>query len=82
VRLLIKVPNEPENEQWKLTGQTITVEIDVKDAMKQAKVKIMVKSTFQYVIFLVFNIITISGNFENASWETTIKSTCSWFCQG
>ncbi|EEY68150.1 splicing factor 3 subunit, putative [Phytophthora infestans T30-4] len=42
VRLIVKVPNDPDNAQWKLTGQTLTVELDVKDNMRTLKQKLMV----------------------------------------
>ncbi|KAI9998340.1 hypothetical protein PInf_002722 [Phytophthora infestans] len=41
VRLIVKVPNDPDNAQWKLTGQTLTVELDVKDNMRTLKQKLM-----------------------------------------
>ncbi|POM77411.1 Splicing factor 3 subunit [Phytophthora palmivora] len=42
VRLVVKVPNDPDNAQWKLEGQTLTVELDVKDNMRTLKQKLMV----------------------------------------
>ncbi|KAG3224197.1 hypothetical protein PC129_g5139 [Phytophthora cactorum] len=41
VRLIVKVPNDPDNAQWKLEGQTLTVELDVKDKMRTLKEKLM-----------------------------------------
>ncbi|ETM46488.1 hypothetical protein L914_08626 [Phytophthora nicotianae] len=41
VRLVVKVPNDPDNAQWKLEGQTLTVELDVKDNMRTLKQKLM-----------------------------------------
>ncbi|KAG3161149.1 hypothetical protein PI126_g6574 [Phytophthora idaei] len=41
VRLIVKVPNDPDNAQWKLEGQTLTVELDVKDKMRTLKGKLM-----------------------------------------
>ncbi|KAE9028888.1 hypothetical protein PF011_g1354 [Phytophthora fragariae] len=41
VRLMVKVPDDPENAQWKLEGQTLTVELDVKDNMRTLKQKLM-----------------------------------------
>lgn len=40
VRLAIKVPNDPDNAQWKLAGQTVHVEIDVKANMRSVKEKL------------------------------------------
>ncbi|OWZ19584.1 Splicing factor 3 subunit [Phytophthora megakarya] len=42
VRLLVKVPNDPDNAQWKLEGQTLTLELDIKDNMRTLKQKLMV----------------------------------------
>ncbi|EGZ25148.1 hypothetical protein PHYSODRAFT_481939 [Phytophthora sojae] len=42
VRLVVKVPNDPDNAQWKLEGQTLNVEVDVKDNMRTLKQKLMV----------------------------------------
>ncbi|RLN46397.1 hypothetical protein BBJ28_00014764 [Nothophytophthora sp. Chile5] len=42
VRLVVNVPNEPDNAQWKLEGQALTVELDVKDNMRTLKQKLMV----------------------------------------
>ncbi|RLN20446.1 hypothetical protein BBJ28_00023962 [Nothophytophthora sp. Chile5] len=42
VRLVVNVPNEPDNAQWKLEGQVLTVELDVKDNMRTLKQKLMV----------------------------------------
>ncbi|CAH0480630.1 unnamed protein product [Peronospora belbahrii] len=41
VRLVVKVPNDPDNAQWKLEGQTLTIELDVKDNMRTLKQKLM-----------------------------------------
>ncbi|KAE9038902.1 hypothetical protein PR003_g3846 [Phytophthora rubi] len=41
VRLMVKVPDDPDNAQWKLEGQTLTVELDVKDNMRTLKQKLM-----------------------------------------
>ncbi|CAI5727485.1 unnamed protein product [Hyaloperonospora brassicae] len=41
VRLVVKVPNDPDNAQWKLGGQTLTIELDVKDSMRTLKEKLM-----------------------------------------
>ncbi|KAG6621971.1 Splicing factor 3 subunit [Phytophthora cinnamomi] len=41
VRLVVKVPNDPDNAQWKLEGQTLTMEVDVKDNMRTLKQKLM-----------------------------------------
>lgn len=42
MRLVVKVPNDPDNAQWKLEGQTLNVEVDVKDNMRTLKQKLMV----------------------------------------
>ena len=42
VRLVVNVPNDPDNAQWKLEGQALTVELDVKDNMRTLKQKLMV----------------------------------------
>ncbi|POM70734.1 Splicing factor 3 subunit, partial [Phytophthora palmivora] len=47
VRLVVKVPNDPDNAQWKLEGQTLTVELDVKDNMRTLKQKLMVSADLQ-----------------------------------
>lgn len=39
---MVKVPDDPDNAQWKLEGQTLTVELDVKDNMRTLKQKLMV----------------------------------------
>jgi splicing factor 3A subunit 1 len=44
VRLVVKVPNDPDNAQWKLEGQTLDVELDVKDNMRTLKQKLMVSA--------------------------------------
>ncbi|KAL3664112.1 hypothetical protein V7S43_010996 [Phytophthora oleae] len=41
VRLVVKVPNDPDNAQWKLEGQTLNVEVDVKDTIRTLKQKLM-----------------------------------------
>ncbi|RLN45004.1 hypothetical protein BBO99_00006658 [Phytophthora kernoviae] len=41
VRLVVNVPNDPDNSQWKLEGQTLTIELDVKDSMRTLKQKLM-----------------------------------------
>ncbi|KAG1687882.1 hypothetical protein DVH05_004533 [Phytophthora capsici] len=41
VRLVVKVPNDPDNAQWKLEGQSLTVEVDVKDTIRTLKQKLM-----------------------------------------
>ncbi|KAI9922759.1 hypothetical protein PsorP6_001214 [Peronosclerospora sorghi] len=41
VQLIVKVPNDPDNRQWKLEGQTLTIELDVKDNMRTLKEKLM-----------------------------------------
>ncbi|CAI5723710.1 unnamed protein product [Peronospora effusa] len=41
VRLVVKVPNDSDNAQWKLEGQTLTIELDVKDNMRTLKQKLM-----------------------------------------
>ena len=43
MRLVVKVPNDPDNAQWKLEGQTLTIELDVKDNMRTLKQKLMVR---------------------------------------
>ncbi|KAF1318383.1 Splicing factor 3 subunit, partial [Globisporangium splendens] len=41
VRLVINVPQEPEHSQWKLEGQTLSIEVDIKDNIRTVKEKIM-----------------------------------------
>ncbi|KAK1934455.1 Splicing factor 3A subunit 1 [Phytophthora citrophthora] len=41
VRLVVKVPNDPDNAQWKLEGQSLTVEVDVKETIRTLKQKLM-----------------------------------------
>ncbi|KAG7396261.1 splicing factor 3a, subunit 1 [Phytophthora boehmeriae] len=41
VRVVVNVPNDPDNTQWKLEGQTVTIELDVKDTMRTLKQKLM-----------------------------------------
>ncbi|KAL4110043.1 hypothetical protein PRIC1_001736 [Phytophthora ramorum] len=41
VRLVVKVPDDPDNAQWKLEGQALTIELDVKDTMRTLKQKLM-----------------------------------------
>ena len=43
MRLVVKVPNDPDNAQWQLEGQTLTIELDVKDSMRTLKEKLMVR---------------------------------------
>uniref|UniRef100_A0AAV1THM5 Splicing factor 3A subunit 1 n=1 Tax=Peronospora matthiolae TaxID=2874970 RepID=A0AAV1THM5_9STRA len=40
VRLIVKVPNDPDNAHWKLEGQTLAIELDVKDSMRTLKEKL------------------------------------------
>ncbi|DBA01969.1 TPA: hypothetical protein N0F65_006702 [Lagenidium giganteum] len=42
VRLAIKVPQDTDNAQWKLEGQTINVEVDIKDTIRTVKEKLSV----------------------------------------
>lgn len=44
VRLAIKIPHDPENAQWKLEGQTLSVEIDIKSTIRDLKEKLMVRA--------------------------------------
>ncbi|RHY21520.1 hypothetical protein DYB32_009792 [Aphanomyces invadans] len=37
VRLLVTVPYEPENTQWKLSGQTLTIQVDIKAPIRDVK---------------------------------------------
>ncbi|KUF79942.1 splicing factor 3A subunit 1 [Phytophthora nicotianae] len=53
VRLVVKVPNDPDNAQWKLEGQTLTVELDVKDNMRTLKQKLMVSQLGSDCFFCV-----------------------------
>ncbi|TMW58022.1 hypothetical protein Poli38472_013496 [Pythium oligandrum] len=41
VKLAIKVPQDADNAQWKLTGQTIIIEVDVMDTIRTLKEKLM-----------------------------------------
>lgn len=43
VRLVIKVPEDPDNAQWKLEGQSLTVEVDIKATLRMVKEHIMVR---------------------------------------
>jgi hypothetical protein len=47
---LIQTPSDPENSQWKLEGQTLTVEIDIKENMRAVKEKIMVRCDVCYEV--------------------------------
>lgn len=54
VRLVINVPSDPDNAQWKLEGQTLSVEIDIKSTIRALKEKIMVSVACLTVYSLVF----------------------------
>ncbi|CAK4157789.1 unnamed protein product [Aphanomyces euteiches] len=40
VRLYVQVPYEPDNTQWKLSGQTLTIETDIKSLIRDVKQQI------------------------------------------
>lgn len=43
VKLSIQVPQDSENATWKLEGQTVNVEVDIKDTVRTLKQKLMVR---------------------------------------
>lgn len=37
----VKVPNDPSCDLWKLEGQSLNVEVDIKDSIRTLKAKLM-----------------------------------------
>lgn len=43
MKLSIQVPQDSENATWKLEGQILNVEVDIKDTVRTLKQKLMVR---------------------------------------
>lgn len=51
---MIAVPNEPEHAQWKLEGQSVTVEVDILSTIRAVKEKLSVRPASRSVAMTVW----------------------------